>query len=159
MCARRMSVLTLSIGQKKHGNNTFVGRSKTSTRVRLSAFLRISYDSWIRSDQTSMSVLLGHHSSRVLAIGLLKRRASAMALPSTGMRLRRCVLTLPMSGSFFSVLRVSCDGAIFAGWRATMGALFGFHRHEQGPPTSHEETAARRRASFCLPASAPAARE
>jgi len=154
-----MSVATLSLGQKKPGNDTVVGRAKASTRVRLSAFFRISNDSWIRSDHTSLSVFRGHHSSLVLAMGTLKRRASAMALPRTGMRLRRCVLTFPMSMSLFTLLRVSCECAISAGWRATMGALLGFDGHVPGPPASHGETAALQRASSCPLAAAPAAKE
>ena len=154
-----MSVVILSRGQKKPRNDTVVGRANASTRVRLSAFFRISYESWMRIDHTSLSALRGHHSSLVLARGTLKPRASAMALPSTGIRLRRCVLTLPMSMSFFILARVSRDGAISAGWRATMGALLCVDRQVPGPPARNEGTTAPRRASSCPPAAVLAAKE
>jgi len=82
-----------------------------------------------------------------------------MALPSTGIRLRRCVFMLPMSMSFFTLARVSRDGAISAGWRATMGALLCVDRQVPGPPARNEGTIAPRRASSCPPAAVLAAQE
>jgi len=136
-----LSVVTLSRWQKTLGSDTVVGRAKGSGRVRLSAIFLVSYGSWIRNDHTSFSCLRGHQSNLVSETLTRTPMASAMALPSTGMRALRCVRTLPISSRVSTILSVFRDGAISAGSRATTGAFIGVARRLRGP-TSRDEDAA-----------------
>jgi len=67
---------------------------------------------------------------------------SAMAFPSNGISVRRCVRTLPMASSRSISLIVAADAAIAAGGRSTIGAFSGLFLQLRGPALRPEVNAA-----------------